>query len=280
MNNAIAVPALLSVLALGAAGCSSSLSGPADPDEVVIGLHITGGLAGIDERIEIDGDDRVVDPANPAFALTALQWQDLIDEIFESGLPQLGERDFGTECCDFFEFEITYDDGEYSARVSGDDNTLPPAIAAVAQRIRLMQEGVVTALVRPGVTHGAGAASVAQSSDVAPPPALDVDSVVVSGIYLDAAVEYSGGCEAHGVDLIFDGSWRESFPVQTTAWLTHFDPGDLCDARPHEVRRFDLSRFFEAYRASYPGSPAGTPISVSLTSPGDSTVHTIEVLLP
>ena len=35
----------------------------------------------------------------------------------------------------------------------------------------------------------------------------------------------------------------------------------MCDALPHEVRGFDLTRFFETYRASYPGSAAGTPIS-------------------
>lgn len=269
---------LLAILAVGAAGCTSSLSGPADPDDVEIEVRITGGLAGIDERIVIAGDDRVVEHScvggcsahgDPALSLTALQWQDLIDEVFATGLPEFGERDFGTECCDFFAVEITYEDGDHSAVVSGDANTFPPAVAALAQRLMVLRDRIVPAVVRPGVAPGSG-----------PSSPLEIDSLTVSGSILEVALNYSGGCEAHGIDLIFDRSWRESFPVQTTAWLTHHDPGDPCDARPHEVRRFDLTRLFDAYRASYPGSPSGTPITVDLTAPGDSVPRTLQLLLP
>lgn len=278
MNDSTVVPALLAALAFGTAGCTSSLSGPADLDEVSIEVHVTGGLAGIDERIEISGRDRVVETTcsgacssgdEVALALTGLQWQDLVDEVFGSGLPQMGERDFGTECCDFFEVEITYDDGDHRAVVAGDANTLPDRLAALARRLMALREATVPALVRPGAVPGSG-----------PSSPLQIDSLWQSGHRLEVALHYSGGCEAHGIDLLFDAEWRESFPVQTTAWLTHHDPGDMCDALPHEVRGFDLTRFFETYRASYPGSAAGTPISVGISAPGDSTVHTIEVLLP
>lgn len=278
MRHSSVVPALFVALAFGTVGCSSSLSGPTDLDEVSIEVHVTGGLAGIDERIEISGRDRAVDitctgsctGANEvALALTGLQWQDLVDEVFRSGLPQMGERDFGTECCDFVEVEITYEDGDRRAVVAGDANTLPDPVAALAQRLTALRQATVPALVRPGAVPGSG-----------PSSPLQIDSLWQSGHRLEVALTYSGGCEAHGIDLIFDAEWRESFPVQTTAWLTHHDPGDMCDALPHEVRGFDLTRFFEAYRASYPGSVAGTPISMGITAPGDSTAHTIEVLLP
>ena len=72
----------------------------------------------------------------------------------------------------------------------------------------------------------------------------------------------------------------ESYPVQTTAWLTHEDRDDACDALPSEVRLFDLTRLAEAYRAAYPSAPSGERIIVHLSAPGTSAHQSFEVVLP
>lgn len=278
MTTSTKVLALVALLAWGTGCTSTSISGPADPDQVVLDVRVTGGIAGVDYRIRIDGTDREVDVTcasgcfssyQPFLALTSAQWTDLLDEVFRAGIPDMGSRDWGGSCCDFFFVEIGYRDGERRANVSGDDTTFPPAVAALARRLIQLNEGIVPALVRPGVAVGTG-----------PAAPLDLDDLRLDGLRLEASVSYSGGCARHAMDLVFNDAWMESHPVQTRAWLTHHDPGDPCDARPHEMRRFDLAPLVEAYRAAYPGAGAGTTIIVHVVAPATGDTRTVEVVLP
>lgn len=265
-------------LGLVPAACSTSVSGPGDPERVVLDVRVTGGIAGVDYRIRIDGADREVDHTcaagcfssyEPFLSLTASQWADLVDEIVRAGIPDMGVRDWGGSCCDLFSVEIGYDDGETQALVSGDDTTFPPAVAAVARRLLRLRDGVVPALYRPGVASGSG-----------PSDPLTLNGLTVGGLLLEASVAYSGGCRRHAMDLVFNGNWMESNPVQTTAWLTHDGRDDPCDALPHEVRTFDLGPLVEAYRSVYPGAPSGTRVVVHVTAPGSGDTDTVEVVLP
>lgn len=273
----------LALLALLAAlvSCTSSVSGPEFLGDVALDVHVTGGIAGIDYRLRVDGRDRLVrlecgsncsvaGPLPPTvIALSDAQWSDLVRDMVSAGLPTIGVRDYGSSCCDFFHVVIRYEDDRHIARVSGDSETLPAGLAALAGRLMALRDGTIPALYAAGSTPGAG-----------PNDPLQIDSVVVQGLRVEVGVTYSGGCQSHEIDMVFSGDWMESAPVQTTAWLTHEDRDDMCDALPSEVRTFDLTRLAVAYRTAYPTAPSGERIIVHLTAPGTSSGQTFEVVLP
>lgn len=269
-------------LLIGLTACTSSVSGPEPVGEVSLDVHVTGGLAGVDYRLTVDGRDRLVRlecsticpplaaPLAPVVvALSEAQWYDLVLEVARSGLPTLGIRDYGSTCCDFFHVVVRYEDDRHLSRASGDAETFPDALAALTDRLFALRDGTMPALHAAGSAQGTG-----------PDDPLAIDSVSVDGLRIGVGVTYSGGCQAHEIDMVFSGDWMESYPVQTTAWLTHEDRDDDCDALPSEVRHFDLSRLAAAYRTAYPGAPAGERVTVHLTAPGGATGETFEVVLP
>ncbi|MEQ9568906.1 MAG: hypothetical protein RLN75_01845, partial [Longimicrobiales bacterium] len=152
MTTPTKVLALAALLSLGTGACtSSSISGPADPERVELDVRVTGGIAGVDYRIRIDGADREVRLTctsgcifsyEPFLSLTTAQWSDLLDDIVQAGIPAMGERNLGSSCCDYFFVEIGYRDGETRATVSGDDTTFPPALREVARRLLNLREGI------------------------------------------------------------------------------------------------------------------------------------------
>ncbi|MBT8338033.1 MAG: hypothetical protein KJO11_15700 [Gemmatimonadetes bacterium] len=266
------------LIVLAGAGCTTSVTGPGDTAGVRFELRVTGGIAGVDYRIRVDGVDRLVridctafcpDPAPAAMALGADQWASLVLETRAAGLPGLEDEDYGGTCCDFFHFDLTVQDGLRSARVLGDAGTLPAAIAQLVERLLDLGVHTVPALYRAGVTPGYG-----------PGDALDVSDVRVEGERLVATVTYSGGCRAHEIDLRFSDIWMESAPVQTIGWFTHEGRDDPCDALPSETRGFDLAPLVEAYRTVYPQTLPGERIRIRLRVPGGTEVTTVEVTIP
>lgn len=274
--------ALIALLAALAGCTSSSISGPETPSEVSLDVRVTGGIAGVDYRLRVDGADRVVrldctlgcpptaGPLAPSvIALSEAQWRDLIGDIVRAGLPTLGIRDYGSTCCDFFQVVIRYEDDRNLSRATGDAESLPTALAELAERLLALREATIPALYGEGSPPGSG-----------PQDQLTLDSVTVDGLRLSVGVTYSGGCQPHEIDMVFSGDWMESFPVQTTAWLTHEDRDDPCDALPSEIRIFDLEPLVEAYRAVYPTAPSGERVIVHLSAPGTSSGTSFEVVLP
>lgn len=270
------------VLLLGLAACTSSVSGPEPVGDVSLDIQVTGGIAGVDYRLRVNGTDRLVrlecsascppvaSPLPPAVvALSEAQWFDLVRDLVTVGLPTIGIRDYGAACCDFFHLVIHYEDDRHISRVSGDAETLPAGLAALALRLMALRDGMVPALFAGGATPGSG-----------PDDPLMLRSAAIEGLRLAVEVTYSGGCQAHEIDVVFSGDWMESAPVQTTAWLTHEDRNDPCDALPTEIRLFDLTRLAAAYRSSYPDAPAGERIVVHLAAPGNTSSETFEVVLP
>jgi hypothetical protein len=270
------------VLLLGLAACTSSVSGPEPLGDVSLDVQVTGGIAGVDYRLRVNGTDRLVrlecsvgcppvaSPLPPTVvALSEAQWSDLVRDLVTVGLPTIGIRDYGAACCDIFHLVIRYEDDRHLSRVSGDTETLPAGLAALAARLMALRDGTIPALFASGTTPGSG-----------PNDPLTLRSAAIDGLRLAVEVTYSGGCEDHEMDVVFSGNWMESAPVQTTAWLTHEDLNDPCDALPTEIRMFDLSRLAAAYRASYPGAQAGERIVVHLAAPGNTSSETFEVVLP
>ena len=275
-------PLPYALLVLGLAACTSSVSGPEPVGDVSLDIQVTGGIAGVDYRLRVNGDDRLVrlecsvgcppvaSPLPPTvIALSEAQWSDLVRDLVTVGLPTIGIRDYGTACCDFFHLVIRYEDDRHLSRVSGDAETLPAGLAALANRLMALRDGRIPALFAGAATPGSG-----------PNDPLTLQSATIEGLQLAVEVTYSGGCQAHEIDVVFSGDWMESAPVQTTAWLTHEDRDDACDALPTEIRLFDLTRLAAAYRASYPGAPAGERIVAHLAAPGNTSSETFEVVLP
>ncbi len=269
--------AVAALAAIAVIACTASATSPIVESEATLELQVTGGIAGVDYRVVLDGRDRTVrlscaigcETGGDVVAISDAQWQSLLDEVAVAGLPTLGIRDYGTGCCDLFAYVLRFEDPSHLARVSGDASTLPPTLARLAERVVALRDGRVDVLL-----------SSLSSPGAEPQDHLTIDSARVTGNELALGVTYSGGCALHEIDLVVSTAWMESHPVQAAAWLTHDDRGDECDALPHEIRTFELSRLFAAYRSSYPGSPAGERIIVTLRAPGDPEPTTVELVVP
>jgi NigD-like C-terminal beta sandwich domain len=59
---------------------------------------------------------------------------------------------------------------------------------------------------------------------------LNVSAVSLSGHCLTVTYSYSGGCENHRFNLVWDGVILESFPPQVNLYMQHDSNGDLCKA--------------------------------------------------
>lgn len=124
----------------GAQACNS----PTAPDraqDVRIVLSVSGGFAGADWQLTIDGrrariiGDRcresigcdwaageVLAPTEESRLLA------LAREFIEGGFLDLDKTDYGTECCDQFEYELTYVDSDDAKMVLGSEGTLPDVV--------------------------------------------------------------------------------------------------------------------------------------------------------
>lgn len=74
---------------------------------------------------------------------------------------------------------------------------------------------------------------------------------VIENDTLTLTISYSGGCASHDFDLVTNGSFMESDPVQLIVALTHDDNGDTCEAYPTERYSFDLEPLKTRYQEAY-----------------------------
>ena len=84
-----------------------------------------------------------------------------------------------------------------------------------------------------------------------PKDPLTIDGATIEGDALKVNVTYGGGCEAHVIDMCWNGVFAESFPVQTWIELSHESNGDLCKALVMEVITLDLAGMKTAYQEGY-----------------------------
>jgi hypothetical protein len=132
------VPAV--AILCGAQACHSPTA-PEPGEDVQIVLAVSGGIAGADWQLTIDGrrarivGDRCRESigcdwsAGEVLAPTQeSQLLALAREFIEGGFLDLDETDYGTECCDQFGYELTYVDRDDAKKVLGSDGTLPDAV--------------------------------------------------------------------------------------------------------------------------------------------------------
>lgn len=149
------LPLLLAALLPGLPGatCDGSPTLPDDAAEVRIRLAVTGGLAGVDWAYVVDGEDGLIlgercagtvgcdwESGEVLAAVSPAEILALAREFVESGFPELEREDYGVECCDQFEYALTYRDGDEEKTVTGSDGTLPDEVLALADAVRRFVE--------------------------------------------------------------------------------------------------------------------------------------------
>lgn len=130
-------------LALPAADRCAVATRPESGGNVRIVLAVSGGIAGVDWQVTIDGrEGRIV--GDRCSDVIACDWRpgavlasvgdDAVRELairfFEAEFFR-GEAEHGTECCDQFDYVLTYSDPDDERTVTGSDGTLPERIRAL-----------------------------------------------------------------------------------------------------------------------------------------------------
>lgn len=131
--------ALCTLAALAVDRCVVATA-PRSGGNVTIVLAVSGGFAGVDWQVTIDGPEgRIVgdrcrggiacdwEPDELLVAVGDADVKDLADRFFDSEFFE-GDSDYGTECCDQFEYTLSYRDSNDSRTVTGSDGTLPRSI--------------------------------------------------------------------------------------------------------------------------------------------------------
>ena len=78
-------------------------------------------------------------------------------------------------------------------------------------------------------------------STSAPSDAVWISNASIAGDTLTIDVGFGGGCEAHQLQLCWDGLVAESYPMQTWVWVSHNANGDSCEAALSETMTVDIS---------------------------------------
>lgn len=247
--------------------CGTSPIGPLDLEGLSLRLDVSGGLAGADMSYVVESDGSVVAlrcaslcafaPGDTLHVLTPAQAEVLAAAIRASGLHEVeGLVDYGTQCCDQFEYTmvLTDDDGERTVHASSE--MLPEASARL---VGLLE----------GYRHGTDPIVMDMEGDQ---DGWAADAVEIVAATLDApllrlTVRYGGGCARHDLDLVAWSGWRESFPVQVGVALAHDAHGDMCRALLTRELTFDLTGLREAYVSAYGDGPATLAIQLAPADP-------------
>ncbi|MGD2123861.1 MAG: hypothetical protein PVJ76_19075 [Gemmatimonadota bacterium] len=220
--------------------------------EAQIRIQVTGGFAGVDYSVGLDGNTGTVlglgCVAHCGFVAGEVLGEldtSTVGHVFErverARLDLIDGRDYGTFGADFFhlEFRVVYDSGEdYSVR--GTDVLLPEPVQEVATLL-LASVGPVTPVI---LGFGGNPRDWPQD-------ALQIHEAEIAGDLLRVQVEYSGGCREHEIRAVALGGWMESFPVQVNVYVSHHDPDDPCDSVLQEEVGFQLSPLRWDYESSY-----------------------------
>lgn len=143
---------VLGLIALVGADRCVVATAPVDAANVRIVLAVSGGIAGVDWQVTIDGAggrvvgdrcrDRIAcdwDPGDVLGSVTDAEVVGLADRFFEARFFS-GDADHGVECCDQFEYALTYEDEDEGRTVTGSDGTLPDRIRELVAEVRAFVE--------------------------------------------------------------------------------------------------------------------------------------------
>lgn len=267
-------------MSVALAGCDpTDLLGPVQPEEVTITLSVSGGIAGVQFGVVVDGaagEARLscsnfcaVGGGEAVIPLSPEQVGDLARRLDEVGVIAMGDRDFGNSCCDMFGVALTYQRGARSARLQGSQNLWPLELSSVIQLLSGLALGRVPLLVSPDTDEADW-----------PRDPFSLADVTSNEHVLTMEVTYGGGCGQHRMDLVAWGGWLESFPVQVNGLVTHDDGDDACDAIVTEERVFDLRPLHDAYVDAY--GPIGSErptVVLRLREPASNNSILVEIVL-
>lgn len=240
----------ISLAALVLVACTG-ITAPPLPGGVRVQVQVSGGIAGVAYSFEVSGRDGVVrgltctngcdfTEGEVLLPLSVVQIQDLAQRIEDTGILNMDGTNFGSQCCDQFEFVVVYETGEESATVEGSSELFPTDLRAVVFTLVAMSDGILPVVVDlDGNLNGL------------PRDGVSLGPVTVTGNRLDAELSFGGGCALHEIDLVAVGGWLESTPVQVNLFFSHEDNDDPCDAFLTEVRDFDLRGLADEYEATY-----------------------------
>lgn len=132
----------------GAQACGSPTA-PERAEDVRIELGVSGGFAGVDWQITIDGragwivGDRCRgnldcdwEAGELLATVDAARILELARRFIDVGFLELRQTDFGTECCDQFGYQLTYADDDDRRTVHGSDGTLPSSVLTLIEDVR------------------------------------------------------------------------------------------------------------------------------------------------
>jgi hypothetical protein len=142
----------LGVWGLAVACGVQACGGPTAPEhgeDVRIVLSVTGGFAGVDWQLTIDGrageivGDRCGGGLDCDWAagevLSTIDGDGLLElarRFVDAGFLELRVTDFGTQCCDQFAYRLTYTDDDAHKTVLGSDGTLPSSVLDLIADVR------------------------------------------------------------------------------------------------------------------------------------------------
>ncbi len=249
-------------------GCLDGSTGLPPGGNARIALHVTQGLAGVDYAVLVDGPAGTVvgtacvagcdfQEGDVLQTLTRDQTLYLAQLFRDAGILDLGGTDFGTQCCDQFHYELTFEDKSGATTVRGSSELFPPDLRDAVSQVRALALGVSPVVVDPNTRPQAW-----------PSDWLAEAETEIDGDYVNMSVRYGGGCVVHDFHLVAWGGWMESHPVQVRAFLSHDAKNDPCDAIVHRELSFDLRPLREAYERSYgSGDPGATTLIIVLDNP-------------
>lgn len=266
MNARFSLSLFLPIVLLG---CLEGSTGPVRGGPPEIHLRVTGGVAGVDYSILVDGPmGQVVGEeciSGCAFeagdilqGITADQVGYLAELFQEAGIVELAGTDFGNECCDQFHYEVTYSDDSVLSEVAGSSEALPPTLLEAIEAVDGFARDRFPVVVAMDANPGAWPRDSFQFRDIR-----------IQGDLLRVDVTYGGGCAIHHFSLVAHGGWMESNPVQVQAFLAHDGHDDPCDALIHRDLRFDLSPLKRVYQDAYgTGTPGSTTLVINVAGGG------------
>ena len=249
-------------------GCNQDPSGVSDQEEVTIFLRVSGGFAGADYSVLLDGDRRTLtgvtcvslcDFGDGELLLNLTRDQVLyMGELFrDAQIHAVDGTDFGVQCCDQFYYELEFLDSKGVSTVKGSSEAFPVDLRGAIAVLHGMVAGTVPLIV-----------DLLSPRDPWVGDAYQVLNAGVQGDLLEVGVSFGGGCRAHSVRGVAWGGWMESNPVQVRLILSHEDFDDPCDAMISQDYRFHLGPLKSAYQDAYGiGEPGETTLIILLEDP-------------
>jgi hypothetical protein len=234
----------------------------------MIRLHVSGGFAGADYTVVLDGKARTLTGESCVSlcdfsegeilqSLTVGQ-VDYVWALFqEANILALDGIDFGEQCCDQFHFDVEYRDPRGRSSVRGSSEALPRDLRVAVATLQGMVAGTLPIIV-----------DFATDPTSWPGDPFQIQDAAVAGHMLQVRLSYGGGCRTHDVKAVAWNGWMESNPVQVRVFLSHEDFDDPCDAWITRDYQFDLIPLKLAYQASYGvGEPGQTTLVILLADP-------------